>query len=127
MCAMSRRLERDVRTWINEWNKDLSSTTGSTHQSLRSYRIPGMSRTVRSPENDARGVPPENLAETDLLRELKHLHTTRHGTFLHGSPDALREHSSRTALLEEEYLRRHPEREVDPARTRAGARGEDGE
>jgi Family of unknown function (DUF6158) len=72
------------------------------------------------------GVPPENLAETDLLRELEHLHTTRHGTFLHGSPDALREHSSRTALLEEEYLRRHPEREVDPARTRAGARGEDG-
>jgi hypothetical protein len=27
--------------------------------------------------------------------------------------------------LEEEYLRRHPEREVDPARTRSGARGED--
>ena len=72
------------------------------------------------------GVPPENLAEADLLRELEHLHTTRHGTFLHGSADALREHSSRTALLEEEYLRRHPEREVDPARTRAGARGEDG-
>jgi uncharacterized protein DUF6158 len=72
------------------------------------------------------GVPPENLDETDLLRELEHLHTTRHGTFLHGSPDALREHSSRTQLLEEEYLRRHPEREVDPARTRAGARGEDG-
>ena len=72
------------------------------------------------------GVPPENLAETDLLRELEHLHTTRHGTFLHGAPDALREHSSRTAQLEEEYLRRHPEREVDPARTRSGARGEDG-
>ena len=69
---------------------------------------------------------PEKLAEADLLRELKHLHTTRHGTFLHGSPDALREHSSRTAQLEEEYLRRHPEREVDPARTRSGARGEDG-
>jgi hypothetical protein len=74
---------------------------------------------------DVSGVPPENLAETDLLRELEHLHTTRHGTFLHGSPDALREHSSRTGQLEEEYLRRHPEREVDPARTRSGARGED--
>jgi hypothetical protein len=81
---------------------------------------------IRSQEDDVTGVPPENLAETDLLRELKHLHTTRHDTFLHGSPDALREHSSRTALLEEEYLRRHPEREVDPARTRAGARGDDG-
>ncbi|MGH3976496.1 MAG: DUF6158 family protein [Pseudonocardiaceae bacterium] len=84
-----------------------------------------MSCTIWSQEDDVRGVPPENLAETDLLRELEHLHTTRHSTFLHGAPDALREHSSRTALLEGEYLRRHPDREVDPARTRAGARSED--
>jgi hypothetical protein len=26
------------------------------------------------------GVPPENLAETDLLRELEHLHTTLSGS-----------------------------------------------
>ena len=71
------------------------------------------------------GIPAKDLAENDLLRELQHLHATRHDTFLHGSPDALHEHSSRTAELEDEYLRRHPEREVDPARTRAGARGED--
>ncbi|MGB8960674.1 MAG: DUF6158 family protein [Pseudonocardiaceae bacterium] len=71
------------------------------------------------------GVRPEDLAESDLLRELHHLHETRHGTFLHGSPDALAEHTSRTTELENEYLSRHPEREVDPARTRAGARGED--
>jgi hypothetical protein len=70
------------------------------------------------------GVRPGDLAEADLLRELEHLHTTRHDTFLHGAPDALREHSSRTSQLEEEYLRRHPEREVDPARTRIGARRE---
>lgn len=70
------------------------------------------------------GVHPDDLAETDLLRELEHLHATRHDTFLHGGADALREHSSRTAQLEQEYLRRHPEREVDPARTRSGARGE---
>ncbi|MDQ4093886.1 MAG: DUF6158 family protein [Actinomycetota bacterium] len=75
--------------------------------------------------NDVSGVSPEDLAESDLLRELQHLHETRHGTFLHGSLDALRAHTSRTAELEDEYLRRHPEREVDPARTRAGARGED--
>jgi hypothetical protein len=62
------------------------------------------------------------LAEDDLLRELAHLHRTRHDTFLHGAADALREHSSRCAELEEEYLRRHPERDVDPARTRSGAR-----
>ena len=71
------------------------------------------------------GVQPDDLAEADLLRELEHLHTTRHGTFLHGAADALREHSSRTAQLEQEYLRRHPEREIDPARTRSGARAQD--
>lgn len=71
------------------------------------------------------GVPAQDLAESDLLRELHHLHETRHDTFLHGSPDALAEHTSRVAELENEYLRRHPDRAVDPARTRAGARGED--
>jgi hypothetical protein len=70
------------------------------------------------------GVSPRELAEADLIRELAHLHRTRHDTFLHGSPDALREHSNRLMALEEDYLRRHPEREVDPARTRSGARGE---
>lgn len=71
------------------------------------------------------GVRPQNLEEHDLLRELDHLHSTRHGTFLHGAPDALAEHTSRTAELEDEYLRRHPEREVDLARTRSGARTDD--
>ncbi len=70
------------------------------------------------------GVPPEDLAEPDLLRELEHLHATRHETFLHGAHDALREHTTRTEQLEAEYLRRHPEREVDPARTRSGRRDE---
>lgn len=73
------------------------------------------------------GVSPEDLAESDLLRELERLHSTRHDTFLHGAADALQEHSSRTAQLESEYLRRHPEREVDPARTRSGSRGDDTE
>lgn len=68
------------------------------------------------------GVPPGDLAEPDLLRELAHLHATRHDTFLHGARDALHEHTARTEQLEAEYLRRHPEREVDPARTRSGSR-----
>lgn len=76
----------------------------------------------RAEEDDVSGVSPENLAANDLLRELEHLHHTRHDTFMHGAPDALREHSSRCAELEQEYLRRHPERHVDPARTRSGAR-----
>ncbi len=54
------------------------------------------------------GVNGQDLAEADLIRELAHLHRTRHETFLHGSPDALREHSSRLAALEGEYLRRSP-------------------
>jgi hypothetical protein len=70
------------------------------------------------------GVNPQDLAEADMIRELAQLHRTRHDTFIHGSPDALQEHSSRLTELEGEYLRRHPERDVDPARTRAGARGE---
>jgi hypothetical protein len=76
-------------------------------------------------EDDVSGSPVEDLAETDLIRELEHLHRTRHETFLHAAPHALREHTTRTDALEQEYLRRHPERQVDPARTRAGARGED--
>jgi len=66
----------------------------------------------------------EDLDEADLVRELAHLHATRHEAFLHAAPDALREHTTRTTQLEREYLRRHPERDVDPARTRAGARGD---
>ncbi|QUH00365.1 hypothetical protein HUO13_05615 [Saccharopolyspora erythraea] len=70
------------------------------------------------------GIPGSELSEADLLRELKHLHQTRHDTFLHGSPEALREHTARTFELEQEYVRRHPDRDVDPRRTREGARGE---
>jgi len=99
--------------------------TSSRVHLLRAY-LTGMPQAYSAGEEDhMSGVRPEDLAENDLLRELRHLHTTRHDTFLHGSPDALREHSNRTAQLEDEYLRRHPEREVDPARTRSGARGED--
>lgn len=68
------------------------------------------------------GVPPSELDEADLLRELGHLHETRHATFRHGSDDALAAHGARTEALEKEYLHRHPDREVDAARTRAGAR-----
>lgn len=68
------------------------------------------------------GAPTAELGEEDLLRELGHLHETRHTTFLHGSADALDAHTRRTSDLEAEYVRRHPERQVDPDRLRAGAR-----
>jgi len=67
-------------------------------------------------------VPPAELDDEDLMRELESLHGTRHETLRHGSDDALAVHTDRTRELEEEYLRRRPGREVDPARTREGRR-----
>lgn len=68
------------------------------------------------------GVPPDELSDEALERELAHLHETRHDTFLHGSDDALQVHTQRTQALEQEYLRRNPDRVVDARRTRHGAR-----
>ncbi|MEU6728464.1 DUF6158 family protein [Nonomuraea wenchangensis] len=68
------------------------------------------------------GIDPAQLSDDDLIRELRHLHITRSDTFFHGSDDALSHHTSRTNELESEYLRRYPDREVDPERLREGAR-----
>ena len=68
------------------------------------------------------GPAASELSEDDLRRELAHLHETRHATFLHGSADSLTAHTQRTEALEQEYLRRHPEREVDRNRLREGRR-----
>lgn len=68
------------------------------------------------------GVPAEQLTDEALERELEHLHETRHDTFLHGSEDALYFHTARTTELEEEYLRRNPDRVLDARRTRHGSR-----
>ncbi|GGP79066.1 DUF6158 family protein [Streptosporangium pseudovulgare] len=68
------------------------------------------------------GIDPKDLSEEDLLRELRHMHETRTETLMHGSDDALANHTTRTGELEQEYLRRHPERDVDPERLREGAR-----
>lgn len=68
------------------------------------------------------GVAARALTVEALERELEHLHDTRHDAFLHGSEDALAFHSTRTAELEEEYLRRNPDRVIDARRTRIGSR-----
>ena len=68
------------------------------------------------------GVPTLELSEEDLFRELHHLYETRLETLRHGSADAMDAHSARTRSLEEEYLSRYPDREVDPGRLRSGAR-----
>jgi hypothetical protein len=64
------------------------------------------------------GVDPASLTVDDLLRELRNVHETRHDTLRYGSDDALAHHDRRTAELEREYLRRFPDREVDPQRLR---------
>jgi hypothetical protein len=68
------------------------------------------------------GIDPQTLPDEDLLRELESLYRTRLDTLRFGSPQALEEHTARLAELEREYLRRFPEREVDPDRLRDGAR-----
>jgi hypothetical protein len=68
------------------------------------------------------GIHPAALPDDDLFRELGHLYQTRLDALRHGSARALSTHSVRTQELEHEYLRRFPQREVDPERMRAGAR-----
>ncbi|MEW9532722.1 DUF6158 family protein [Microbispora sp. NPDC049125] len=68
------------------------------------------------------GVDPQELGDEDLFRELRSLHETRTDTLLHGSDDALERHTSRTEELEGEYLKRYPDRHIDPGRLRDGAR-----
>ncbi|GAA2650615.1 MULTISPECIES: DUF6158 family protein [Nonomuraea] len=68
------------------------------------------------------GIDPKDLSEDDLMRELAHLYQTRMEALMHGPDDALARHTSRTNELESEYLRRHPDRDIDPGRLREGAR-----
>ncbi len=76
----------------------------------------------------AHGVPAAELSDDDLEREVIHLHETRHETFLHGSEDALENHTERMLALEEEYLRRFPDRTApDPMRVRSSNRRQSGQ
>jgi Family of unknown function (DUF6158) len=69
------------------------------------------------------GIPGRELSDAALVREVRHLHRTRHGTFLEGSEDAFETHTRRMIELEREYLRRFPDASSpDPRRTRAGRR-----
>jgi hypothetical protein len=63
-------------------------------------------------------APLTELADEVLLHELGHLYETRLDTLRHGSDDALGNHTERMRDLEQEYLSRHPQREVDPDRLR---------
>jgi hypothetical protein len=71
------------------------------------------------------GVPPAELDDDRLLIELESIHRARHDTFLHGTAEALVTHGQRMRDLEQEYLRRHPRREVWAERTAEGSSGRD--
>jgi hypothetical protein len=71
----------------------------------------------------AEGIPPTDLADDDLRRELQSLHDTRHDVVTGGSESAYENHTTRMLALEQEFLRRFPaEGAPDPARTRQGSR-----
>ncbi|MCX5192643.1 DUF6158 family protein [Streptomyces sp. NBC_00249] len=68
------------------------------------------------------GPAASELEDGRLLKELETIHRTRHETLLHGSDEALATHTQRLRELEDEYVRRHPQRAQATARTRSGAR-----
>jgi hypothetical protein len=62
--------------------------------------------------------PTESLSLQELLADLDQLYRTRIDTLRHGAREAVASSAERIAELEAEYLRRLPEREVDPHRLR---------
>ena len=61
------------------------------------------------------GIPASELSDDDLERELAHAHEKRHDIFVDGTVDQLRNHSARTAELEQAYLERFSDRVKDAA------------
>jgi Family of unknown function (DUF6158) len=56
------------------------------------------------------GVPAHELSDAELERQGVQAHATRHWVFLHGTAEQFRTHTRRMLELENEYLRRHPQR-----------------
>jgi hypothetical protein len=59
---------------------------------------------------DRPGVPARELTDEELERQGVHAHAMRHWVFLHGTAEQFRTHTERMLELEQEYLRRHPQR-----------------
>src|SRR5919199_437324 len=59
---------------------------------------------------DRPGVPARELTDDELERQGVQAHATRHWVFLHGTAEQFRTHTERMLELEQEYLRRHPQR-----------------
>lgn len=56
------------------------------------------------------GVPASDLSDDELERQGVQAHAMRHWVFLHGTAEQFRTHTERMLELEQEYLRRHPQR-----------------
>ena len=59
---------------------------------------------------DRPGIPARDLSDEELERQGVHAHAMRHWVFLHGTAEQFRTHTERMLELEQEYLRRHPQR-----------------
>lgn len=64
----------------------------------------------RDVDDQELGLPASELSDEDLERQGLRAHATRHWVFLHGTAEQYRTHTRRMLELEEEYLRRHPQR-----------------
>ena len=60
--------------------------------------------------SDRPGIPARDLSDEELERQGVHAHAMRHWVFLHGTAEQFRTHTERMLELEQEYLRRHPQR-----------------
>ncbi len=60
--------------------------------------------------SDRQGLPARELSDDELERQGVHAHAMRHWVFLHGTAEQFRTHTERMLELEQEYLRRHPQR-----------------
>jgi len=56
------------------------------------------------------GRPVRELSDEELEQQGKHAHDTRNWVFLNGTAEQFATHTSRMLELEQEYLRRHPQR-----------------
>ena len=75
--------------------------------------------------SDRPGVPARELSDEELERQGVHAHAMRHWVFLHGTADQFRTHTERMLELEQEYLRRHPQRTWQGSGGDAGAPSRD--
>jgi hypothetical protein len=73
---------------------------------VTSNRIPSEGAAM----TDRPGVPARELSDEELERQGVHAHAMRHWVFLHGTAEQFRTHTERMLELEQEYLRRHPQR-----------------